>query len=232
MGVLPKLLESLWRRLRPRDLSAPGFPGRPGSGPGSEAETSAPGFARRHGLRGRRGRRGGAGRGGAERREEGSCRSSGRRPAAGLAYGLSLRLLPAPGLRPSVLPSPPVHDGNTMAAAAQFSLTQVTPPAGRPGSTRWGSPALPPPLWGAGAAAVLWPHGGSACEECGRHPEPEPEPRAAATAPPPSFAGLSAPPRAAPTGPPPPPRVSGLLSWSRQRPPSREVSLTGLTAAR
>lgn len=115
-------------------------------------------------------------RGGAGRREEGSCRSSGRRPAAGLAYGLSLRLLPAPGPRQSVLPSPPVHDGNTMAAAAQLSLTQVTPPAGRPGSTCWGSPALPPPLWGAGAAAALGPHGGRVYEECGRHPESEPRP--------------------------------------------------------
>lgn len=100
-----------------------------------------------------------AGRGGAGRREEGSCRSSGRRPAAGLAYGLSLRLLPAPGPRPSVLPSPPVHDGNTMAAAAQLSLTQVTPPAGRPGSTRRGSPALPPPLHRSGALARRLPSG-------------------------------------------------------------------------
>lgn len=72
-----------------------------------------------------------AGPGGAGRAEEGSCRSSGRRPPAcpGLASGRSLRLLPAPSPSPPVLPSPLVHDGNTMAAAAQLSLTQVTPPA-------------------------------------------------------------------------------------------------------
>lgn len=76
-------------------------------------------------------RGGWAGPGGAGRAEEGSCRSSRRRPPAcpGLASGRSLRLLPAPSPSPPVLPSPLVHDGNTMAAAAQLSLTQVTPPA-------------------------------------------------------------------------------------------------------
>lgn len=75
--------------------------------------------------------------------------------------------------------------------------------------------------------AALGPHGGSACEECGRHPESERERerRAAAAAPSPRFAGLSAPPRAAPTGPPPPPRVPAPLS-SRSRRRSLSASFS------
>lgn len=75
--------------------------------------------------------RGGAG----GRREVVEVRGDARPPALpGLASGRSLRLLPAPSPHPPGLPSPPVHDGNTMAAAAQLSLTQVTPPAPPPGS--------------------------------------------------------------------------------------------------
>lgn len=102
----------------------------------------------------RRARGGRAGPGGAGRAEEGSCRSSGRRPPAcpGLASGRSLRLLPAPSPSPPVLPSPLVHDGNTMAAAAQLSLTQVTPSAPPPGSAgrcpRSTPASLPPPSKG------------------------------------------------------------------------------------
>lgn len=44
-----------------------------------------------------------------------------------------------------------------MAAAAQLSLTQVTPPAGRPGSTRWGFPG--PPRHRSGALARWLPSG-------------------------------------------------------------------------
>lgn len=52
---------------------------------------------------------------------------------------------PRPSPRPPVLPSPPVHDGNTMAAAAHLSLTQVTPPAHPLGSVgRYSRPAPSP----------------------------------------------------------------------------------------
>lgn len=49
---------------------------------------------------------------------------------------------PEPPVRPSFLPLP-VHDGNTMAAAAQLSLTQVTP---RPLVLRLRPPGVPGPL--------------------------------------------------------------------------------------
>lgn len=118
-----------------------------------------------------------------------------------------------PGLRPPVLPSPPVHDGNTMAAAAQLSLTQVTPPAGPPGSTRRVSPALPHrsralarrPLSGRPAGARVR-SAGAIPNRSPPHPEPRP-PR-----PRPGVAWRSTPPRAAPTRPPP--RVPAALTVS------------------
>lgn len=124
--------------------------------------------------------RGGAG----ERREVVEVRGDARPPALpGLASGRSLRLLPAPSPHPPVLPSPPVHDGNTMAAAAQLSLTQVTPPAHPPGSVGWCPRPAPSPtaLRFTDPGSFSRPRTGrpivraraSACvPEGGRHPEP------------------------------------------------------------
>lgn len=99
---------------------------------------------------------GGARRGGAgERREVVEVRGDARPPARpGLASGCSLRLFPAPSPRQPVLPSPPVQDGNTMAAAAQLSLTQVTPPASPPGSDGRCPRPPPPPSYGSPTWAV------------------------------------------------------------------------------
>lgn len=124
--------------------------------------------------------RGGAG----KRREVVEVRGDARPPALpGLASGRSLRLLPAPSPHPPVLPSPPVHDGNTMAAAAQLSLTQVTPPAHPPGSVGWCPRPAPSPtaLRFTDPGSFSRPRTGRpivrarACAcvpEGGRHPEP------------------------------------------------------------
>lgn len=152
--------------------------------------------------------RGRAGRGGVKR-EVVEVRGDAR-PLASPTACPSASFPPRP---PSVLPSPPVHDGNTMAAAAQLSLTQVTPTAGPPGSTRRVFPALPHrsralarrPLSGRPAGARVR-SAGAIPNRSLPHPEPRsPRPRL-------RVAWRSAPPRAAPTRPPP--RVPAALTVS------------------